>query len=177
MGPSLRAGYVVPLIISTMSHSDSLDTRVVFGVRLMPRPASAVDRSSVGYRRASPVHPLPVSTCHVPYAGAIPTASPDPQSDYCLRPNLPGSARSVPYGFPLSTRQTSRDAAACGLAPLSRLDAPLRRPDFAHRREPATGPAGGYPDRTCTGWPDDASLWARQISWKLSVTLRSPDLG
>jgi hypothetical protein len=50
-------------------------------------------------------------------------------------------------------------ASCCGLRTCSLvgLDAPLRRRALPRRREPATGPSGGYPDRTSTGWPCDAS--------------------
>ena len=101
-----------------MPRSDSLRAASDFGLYLIRQLASAVFAPTDGHGRASPVHRLTVSTCHVPYAGVVPDASPDLHPDCCLRPNLPGSARSVPHGFPLSTRQTSLYAAACGLAPL-----------------------------------------------------------
>ena len=72
----------------------------------------------------------------------------------------PTSARLGPLG---TSRFYTSDAAdfalCCGLRTCSLLgfDAPLRHRTLPRCREPATGPSGGYPDRTFTGWPDDAS--------------------
>ena len=72
----------------------------------------------------------------------------------------PTSARLGPLG---TSRFYTFDAAdfalCCGLRTCSLLgfDAPLRHRTLPRCREPATGPSGGYPDRTFTGWPDDAS--------------------
>ena len=104
-----------------MPRSDSLRAVEDFSSHLIPRLNSAAFDLTGGHGRVSPVHRLTLSTCHVPYAGAVPDASPDLHLDCCLRPQLPGSARSVPHGFTLSTRQTSLYAAACGLAPFQDL--------------------------------------------------------
>jgi hypothetical protein len=101
--------------------------------RLIPGPASAAIDLARGRGRASPVDQPAVAACRLPYAGAVPGCSRFLGPDCCLRPILPGSARSVPYGG-FFRRGRVHDRYGLQLRFSS-----LRRRDLARRRRLTTG--------------------------------------
>ena len=64
-----------------------------------------------GCGRVSPVDRPAFAACRLLYAGAVPGCSRIHGPEYCLRPILPGSACSFPYGSDVSARRrTARGA-------------------------------------------------------------------
>ena len=142
---------VVSAILGTMPRSDSLRTAPAFAFQPYTGPCFRGVRLAVGCGRASPVDQPTFAACRLLYAGAVPGCSRIHGPDCCLRPKAPGSARSVPYGVVLSTRQSSlslRPAASLLLA-----SAPGSRPTPENLLPRSSGGLPGRDSHPPVDWP------------------------
>ena len=135
--------------------------------RLLPGPQSRG-------RGGPPQFPCPPSNHPAP-----------PTPEGSSAPASPGLQR-LPWPSPICERlgtlsslhelQDSLNAAGWSVAhPPTGFDAALRRRVFPRRRrQPATGPPGSYPDRTCTGWRTRTYAWVIPLFTTSSLFAPAP---